>query len=71
MIAGAVGAAVRAVLRAGRAVAGEHQLRVATTAALIGMAQTRGLIPCARSVFEALLQSDFRTSAGPTLSSSA
>ena len=45
MIAGAVGAAVRAVLRAGRAVAGEHQLRVATTAALIGMAQTRGLIP--------------------------
>ena len=49
--------------RAGRAVAQEHQLRVAGTAAVIGMAQTRGLIPSARNVFETLLQSDFRISA--------
>lgn len=49
--------------RAGRAVAQERQLRVAGTAAVIGMAQTRGLIPSARNVFEALLQSDFRISA--------
>lgn len=63
MIAGVVGADVRAVLRAGRAVTGEHQLRVAGTAALIGMAQTRGLISCARNVFEARSQSDFRISA--------
>ena len=49
--------------RAGRAVAQEHQLRVVGTAALIGMAQTRGLIPSARNVFETLLQSDFRISA--------
>ena len=49
--------------RAGRAVAQENQLRVAGTAAVIGMAQTRGLIPSARNVFETLLQSDFRISA--------
>ena len=49
--------------RAGRAVAQEHQLRVAGTAAVIGMAHTRGLIPSARKVFETLLQSDFRISA--------
>ena len=49
--------------RAGRAVAQEHRLRVAGTAAVIGMAQTRGLIPSARKVFEVLLQSDFRISA--------
>ncbi len=49
--------------RAGRALAQEHQLRVAGTAAVIGMAQMRGLIPSARNVFEALLQSDFRISA--------
>ena len=49
--------------RAGRAVAQEHQLRVAGTAAVIGLAQTRGLIPSARNVFETLLQSDFRISA--------
>jgi predicted nucleic acid-binding protein len=49
--------------RAGRAVAQEHHLRVAGTAAVIGMAQTRGLIPSARNVFETLLQSDFRISA--------
>lgn len=49
--------------RAGRALAEEHQLRVAGTAAVIGMAQTRGLTPSARAIFEALLQSDFRISA--------
>ena len=49
--------------RAGRAVAQEHGLRVAGTAAIIGMAQTRGLIPSARKIFETLLQSDFRISA--------
>ena len=49
--------------RAGRAVAQEHQLRVTGTAAVIGMAQTRRLIPSARNIFEALLQSDFRISA--------
>jgi predicted nucleic acid-binding protein len=49
--------------RAGRAVAQEHQLRLAGTAAVIGLAQTRGLIPSARNVFEGLLQSDFRISA--------
>ena len=49
--------------RAGRGLASAHQLRVAGTAAVIGMAQTRGLIPGARKVFEVLLQSDFRISA--------
>lgn len=49
--------------RAGRAVAQEHQLRMAGTAAVIGTAQMRGLIPSARNVFETLLQSDFRISA--------
>lgn len=49
--------------RAGRAVAHERGLRVAGTAAVIGLAQTRGLIPSARNVFETLLQSDFRISA--------
>ena len=49
--------------RAGRALAQEHRLRVAGTAAVIGMAQTRGLIPSARKIFESLLQSDFRISA--------
>jgi predicted nucleic acid-binding protein len=49
--------------RAGRALAQENHLRVAGTAAVIGMAQTRGLIPGARKTFEALLQSDFRISA--------
>ena len=49
--------------RAGRAMAQQHQLRLAGTAAVIGMAQTRGLIPSARKMFEALLQSDFRISA--------
>lgn len=49
--------------RAGRAIAQELGLRVAGTAAVIAMAQTRGLIRSARQVFEALLQSDFRISA--------
>lgn len=49
--------------RAGRAVAAERGVRVAGTAAVIGMAQTRSLIPSAREVFETLLQSDFRISA--------
>lgn len=37
-------------------------LTVAGTAAVVGMARARGLIPSARNVFEALLQSDFRIS---------
>lgn len=49
--------------RAGRAVAEEHGLRVAGTAAVIGMAKTRGLIPSAREVFAQLHRSDFRISA--------
>ena len=48
--------------RAGRAVAEEHRLRVAGTAAVIGMAQTRSLIPSASAVFEVLHRSDFRIS---------
>lgn len=36
----------------------------AGTAAVIGMAYARGLIPSARQVFERLLQSDFRISPG-------
>jgi len=49
--------------RAGRAVASEKQLGIAGTAAVIGMAKTRGLIPGARQVFEVLHRSDFRISA--------
>jgi predicted nucleic acid-binding protein len=49
--------------RAGRAVALEHGLNVAGTAAVIGTAKGRGLIPSARAVFEMLHQSDFRISA--------
>lgn len=49
--------------RAGRAIATEHGLRVAGTAALIGMAKTRQLIPSARAVFARLHASDFRISA--------
>lgn len=49
--------------RAGRAVAQEHGLRVAGTAAVIGMAKSRGLIPSARAVFARLHASDFRISA--------
>lgn len=49
--------------RAGRAVAQEQGLRVAGTAAVIGMAKSRGLIPSAREVFARLHASDFRISA--------
>lgn len=49
--------------RAGRAVASEHGLQVAGTAAVVGMARMRGLTPSAREVFERLLRSDFRISA--------
>lgn len=49
--------------RAGRAVAAEHGIKVAGTAAVIGMARQRGLIPSAKPVFAALHSSDFRTSA--------
>lgn len=46
--------------RAGRAIATEHGLRVAGTAAVIGMARQRALIPSARAAFDRLQQSDFR-----------
>lgn len=49
--------------QAGRAAAKELGLSIAGTAAVIGMAKQRGLIPSARSVFEALLKTDFRISA--------
>ena len=49
--------------RAGRAVAVELGLSVAGTAAIIGMAKTRGLIGSARTVFDRLQASDFRVSA--------
>lgn len=49
--------------RAGRALALEHGLRVAGTAAVIGMAKVRGLIPSAHAVFARLHSSDFRISA--------
>lgn len=49
--------------RAGRAIATEHGLRVAGTAAIIGMARQRGLIPSAKTVFARLHASDFRISA--------
>ena len=49
--------------RAGRAVATELGIRVAGTAAIIGMAKARALIPSARAVFARLHASDFRISA--------
>jgi predicted nucleic acid-binding protein len=49
--------------RAGRAVAVEHGLKVAGTAAVIGMAKSRGLIASARAIFSRLHASDFRISA--------
>lgn len=49
--------------RAGRAIAGERGLSVAGTAAVIGMAKVRGLIPSARAVFARLHGSDFRIGA--------
>ncbi len=48
--------------RAGRAVAAEQGLRVAGTAAVIGMAKARGLVTSARDVFARLHASDFRIS---------
>lgn len=48
--------------RAGRVLAVEHGLRVAGTAAVIGMAKSRGLVGSARKVFERLHASDFRIS---------
>lgn len=49
--------------RAGRAVAKEKGVAIIGTAALIGEAKKRGLIPSARQAFEVLHQSDFRISA--------
>ncbi|MFT4103353.1 MAG: DUF3368 domain-containing protein [Burkholderiaceae bacterium] len=49
--------------RAGRALATERGLRVAGTAAVIGMAKSRGLVHSAREVFARLHASDFRISA--------
>ncbi len=49
--------------RAGRAVAQEHGLRVAGTAAILGMAKSRGLIESAREAFARLHASDFRIGA--------
>ena len=49
--------------RAGRAIAREHNIPVTGTAAIIGMAKLRGLIPSAREVFTHLHASDFRISA--------
>ena len=46
--------------RSGRAVDQELGLNVAGTAAVIGLARQRGLIPSARQVFAALHASDFR-----------
>lgn len=48
--------------RAGRAVALEHGLRIAGTAAVIGMAKKQGLIPSAKAAFALLHGSDFRIS---------
>ena len=49
--------------RAGRVTAVEQGLRVAGTAAIVAMAKQRRLIPSARTIFEQLLQMDFRLSA--------
>lgn len=48
--------------RAGRAIAMENGLQVAGTAAVIGMARMRGLVPSAKEVFTRLHKSDFRIS---------
>ena len=45
--------------RAGRAIAHELGLKVAGTAAVIGLARQRGLIASARAVFDGLHRSDF------------
>jgi predicted nucleic acid-binding protein len=49
--------------RAGRALAIENGLQVAGTAAVIGMARLKGLIPSAKNMFALLHASDFRISA--------
>lgn len=49
--------------RAGRAVATEFGIRVAGTAAVIGLAKKRGLIDSAKARFERLHATDFRISA--------
>ncbi len=49
--------------RAGRAVATENGIRVAGTAALIGLAKKRGLITSAKARFAKLHATDFRISA--------
>ena len=49
--------------RAGRAIATAKGLKVAGTAAVIGMAKQRGLTALAKPVFERLHRSDFRISA--------
>ena len=46
--------------RAGRIIAQEHGLRVAGTAAIIGFAKQRGLIPSARELFALLHAAEFR-----------
>lgn len=48
--------------RAGRELARELGLKVAGTAAIIGMAKSNGLIPAARPIFARLHASDFRIS---------
>jgi predicted nucleic acid-binding protein len=48
--------------RLGRAIATEHGLQVASTAAVIGMARLKGLVPSSREVFARLHASDFRIS---------
>jgi predicted nucleic acid-binding protein len=61
----ALGDAVLLIIdeQAGRAAAKELGLTIVGTAAVIGMAKQRGLIPSASAVFEALLKTDFRVSA--------
>ena len=49
--------------RAGRAVAKQKGLKVAGTAAIIGIAKNHGLIDSAHKAFEILHKSDFRISA--------
>jgi predicted nucleic acid-binding protein len=46
--------------RAGRTIAQERGLRVAGTAAVIGLAKQRGLIPSARELFALLHAAEFR-----------
>ena len=48
--------------RAGRAIAMEQGLRIAGTAAVIGMAKSAGLIPSAKAAFTRLHDSNFRIS---------